>query len=54
MEPNTLFAKYPPALPDDDTSADMQDMIAELTKANGYNQYEISAYAKKATARATI
>jgi len=25
----------------------MQDMIAELTKANGYNQYEISAYAKE-------
>jgi oxygen-independent coproporphyrinogen-3 oxidase len=47
MEPNTLFAKYPPTLPDDDASADMQDMIAELTKANGYNQYEISAYAKE-------
>jgi oxygen-independent coproporphyrinogen-3 oxidase len=47
MEPNTLFAKYPPTLPDDDASADMQDMIAELTAANGYNQYEISAYAKE-------
>ncbi|TFW26036.1 radical SAM family heme chaperone HemW [Duganella callida] len=46
MEPNTLFAKYPPALPDDDTSADMQDMIAELTTAHGYQHYEISAYAK--------
>ena len=29
MEPNTVFAKYPPALPDDDESADMQDMIPE-------------------------
>jgi oxygen-independent coproporphyrinogen-3 oxidase len=47
MEPNTLFAKYPPALPDDDASADMQDMIAGLTAANGYGQYEISAYAKE-------
>ena len=47
MEPNTLFAKYPPTLPDDDASADMQDMIAELTAANGYGQYEISAYAKQ-------
>lgn len=46
MEPNTLFAKYPPALPDDDASADMQDMIAELTAANGYQHYEVSAYAK--------
>jgi oxygen-independent coproporphyrinogen-3 oxidase len=33
MEPNTVFAKYPPQLPDDDLSADMQDMIAELTTA---------------------
>ena len=47
MEPNTLFAKYPPALPDDDATADMQDMIAELTGANGYQHYEVSAYAKE-------
>ena len=46
MEPNTLFAKYPPALPDDDASADMQDMIAGLTGAAGYSHYEVSAYAK--------
>jgi len=46
MEPNTVFAKYPPVLPDDDASADMQDMIAELTAARGYGQYEVSAYAQ--------
>jgi oxygen-independent coproporphyrinogen-3 oxidase len=46
MEPNTVFAKYPPALPDDDLSADMQDMIAEVTGANGYEHYEVSAYAQ--------
>jgi len=46
MEPNTLFAKYPPQLPDDDLSADMQDMIAELTTSNGYGHYEVSAYAR--------
>ncbi|MBB3212168.1 oxygen-independent coproporphyrinogen-3 oxidase [Herbaspirillum sp. Sphag1AN] len=46
LEPNTLFAKYPPPVPDDDTSADMQDMIAELTGAAGYGHYEVSAYAK--------
>ncbi|SFV02490.1 radical SAM family heme chaperone HemW [Pseudoduganella namucuonensis] len=46
MEPNTVFAKYPPALPDDDASADMQDMIAEMTAAHGYGQYEVSAYAR--------
>ena len=46
MEPNTVFAKYPPAVPDDDTSADMQDMIAEETTAAGYAHYEVSAYAQ--------
>ncbi len=46
MEPNTLFAKYPPTLPDDDASADMQDMIAQMTAQQGYGQYEVSAYAQ--------
>jgi oxygen-independent coproporphyrinogen-3 oxidase len=45
MEPNTLFAKYPPPVPDDDASADMQDMIAELTAPTA-TSYEVSAYAK--------
>lgn len=46
MEPNTVFAKYPPQLPDDDTSADMQDLIAEMTAIAGYGHYEVSAYAR--------
>ncbi|NMM36006.1 MAG: oxygen-independent coproporphyrinogen III oxidase-like protein [Glaciimonas sp.] len=46
LEPNTLFAKHPPVVPDDDASADMQDMIADLTAAAGYAQYEVSAYAQ--------
>jgi putative oxygen-independent coproporphyrinogen III oxidase len=46
MEPNTVFAKYPPQLPDDDASADMQDMIADVTKGAGYEHYEVSAYAQ--------
>ena len=46
MEPNTVFAKYPPELPGDDESADIQDMIAERTTAAGYDHYEVSAYAK--------
>ncbi|KMY85052.1 Radical SAM family enzyme [Candidatus Paraburkholderia calva] len=46
MEPNTLFAKYPPALPDDDASADMQEWIYERTRDAGYERYEVSAYAK--------
>ncbi|MGZ3182420.1 MAG: radical SAM family heme chaperone HemW [Telluria sp.] len=46
MEPNTVFAKYPPALPDEDTSADMQDLIAERTAQAGFEHYEVSAYAR--------
>jgi putative oxygen-independent coproporphyrinogen III oxidase len=46
MEPNTVFAKYPPALPDDDASADMQEMIEQITAEAGYRHYEVSAYAQ--------
>src|SRR5690606_4906785 len=46
LEPNTVFAKYPPALPDDDASADMQDLIAAATASAAYGHYEVSAYAK--------
>ena len=47
LEPNTVFAKYPPVLPDDDDSAAMQDRLIELTASRGWNQYEISAYSKR-------
>ena len=46
LEPNTLFAKYPPALPDDDTAYTMQDLIESRTAQAGYRHYETSAYAK--------
>lgn len=46
MEPNTVFAKYPPAVPDDDESATMQEMVEEETAAAGYQHYEVSAYAR--------
>lgn len=46
LEPNTYFAKYPPVVPDDDTSAEMQDMTQQLTSEAGYQHYEVSAYAK--------
>jgi oxygen-independent coproporphyrinogen-3 oxidase len=46
MEPNTVFAKYPPQLPSDDESADIQDMILETMAGAGYEHYEVSAYAR--------
>lgn len=47
LEPNTVFAKYPPAgIPDDDQASAMQDMLAEQTSQAGLQRYEVSAYAK--------
>jgi len=46
IEPNTVFAKYPPALPEDDLAYAMLDRITERTEAAGLGRYEISAYAR--------
>ncbi|MDP2220950.1 MAG: radical SAM family heme chaperone HemW [Hydrogenophaga sp.] len=46
LEPNTYFAKYPPALPPDDDAYAMLDRITELTAEAGLARYEISAYAR--------
>jgi oxygen-independent coproporphyrinogen-3 oxidase len=46
IEPNTVFAKFPPALPEDDLAYEMMDRITELTGSVGLNRYEVSAYAK--------
>jgi len=46
IEPNTLFHQQPPTLPDDDPIIDWQlDSQQRMAKA-GYQQYEVSAYAK--------
>ncbi len=47
LEPNTLFARHPPALPDDDLAADMQALIEDETGAAGFRHYEVSAYARE-------
>ncbi|KDD19323.1 radical SAM family heme chaperone HemW [Bordetella bronchiseptica] len=47
LEPNTVFAKYPPELPDDDASAAMQDMVEETLAQAGLARYEVSAYARR-------
>jgi len=46
IEPNTFFAKHPPALPDDDTASEMLDRIVERTGAAGLARYEVSAFAR--------
>ena len=46
LEPNTAFAHAPPALPDADLAADMQDMVDARLDAAGHEHYETSAYAR--------
>ncbi len=46
LEPNTLFAKYPPVLPGDDEAYEMLDRITALTGEAGLQRYEVSAYAR--------
>jgi oxygen-independent coproporphyrinogen-3 oxidase len=46
IEPNTLFHRHPPPLPDDDLAADMQARVASRLASAGYGRYEVSAYAK--------
>ena len=46
IEPNTFFAKHPPAAVDDDLAADMLDLMTDLTGQHGMRRYEVSAYAR--------
>ncbi|MGS5085529.1 radical SAM family heme chaperone HemW [Hydrogenophaga sp. A37] len=45
IEPNTVFAKFPPQVPEDDDAYAMLDRITELTAEQGLGRYEVSAYA---------
>jgi putative oxygen-independent coproporphyrinogen III oxidase len=46
LEPNTPFFQHPPALPDDDTAADMQEAIEARLAQAGFEHYETSAFAR--------
>lgn len=46
IEPNTQFASKPPTLPQDETLWDIQEQGQALLSQAGYQQYEISGYAK--------
>ena len=47
LEPNTYFHRYPPALPDDDATAAMQEGIEARLAVAGYDHYETSAFARR-------
>ncbi|HLD16832.1 MAG TPA: radical SAM family heme chaperone HemW [Coxiellaceae bacterium] len=46
LEPNTVFYKFPPPIPSDDTVAEMEEIGFSLLKEAGLEQYEVSAFAK--------
>ncbi len=46
LEPNTAFHAQPPELPDAEECWEMQEMCSELLRQQGFEQYEISAWAR--------
>ncbi len=46
IEPNTLFHRHPPRLPDEDEAADIADAVESALTDAGYGHYETSAFAK--------
>lgn len=46
LEPNTVFHKYPPTLPQDEDTWRMQELGQSRLWQAGFLQYEVSAYAK--------
>ena len=47
LEPQTVFAKYPPTLPDEDVIEQMEAVIQQEIIAHGWQRYEVSAYARQ-------
>ncbi|MCK5354040.1 MAG: radical SAM family heme chaperone HemW [Methyloprofundus sp.] len=47
LEPNTYFHKYPPVLPNDEVIFNAQLASQQYLAEQGYQQYEISAYAQE-------
>jgi len=47
LEPNTLFFQQKPKLPNNDLAWAMQESLQQQLSAAGYQQYEVSAYAKE-------
>lgn len=52
IEPNTAYWSHPPTLPEDEDLWQIQEQGQTLLAAQGFNQYEVSAYAKTPNARA--
>jgi len=47
LEPNTVFAKFPPRLPEDDIAVEMEEGIEFMLGEAGFERYEVSAFARR-------
>jgi len=47
LEPNTVFHRYPPPLPNSDTQSEMQFAAQTILHDAGFSRYEVSAYAQR-------
>ena len=54
IEPNTVFFRTRPTLPDDDTLADIQQAGEDVLRQLGFVQYEVSAWAKELPCRHNV
>ncbi len=46
IEPNTLFARFPPKVPEDDSRWAMQQAAIQALADSGFNRYEVSAWSR--------
>lgn len=46
LEPNTLFYRFPPELPDEELAAAMQETVEKTAAHHHYRNYETSAFAR--------
>lgn len=51
LEPNTYFARFPPALPCTDLIYELQQAGQQLLSQQGFQQYEVSAFTKEQPCR---
>ena len=54
IEPNTVFFRTQPTLPDDDALADIQQAGEDVLRQHGFVQYEVSAWAKELPCRHNV
>ena len=47
IEPNTLFHREPPVLPDEDSIAGLYEQASERLERAGFRRYEVSAWARE-------